>query len=154
MKSVLPSARALLGLGAMYLFSAAAAGQGCDPSLAQSIGAVQRIVESLHATKPGQFRVAAVDGSEHSAEHAQWMQGQLRLINEACMRGGDVEAAWRLEQVQETLSPLRRAGSVRHGCQATSRFDATCMLSADARMGRRTMNVEPTPSRLSAITSP
>ena len=33
-----------------------------------------------------------------------WMQDELGLIREACLRGGDVEAVWRLEKVQQGMT--------------------------------------------------
>lgn len=121
---------------ALALTSAAGAqaGEQCDPALAQSIRTVQSNVESLRA---GKSDLVAL---------------KLRLIGEACAHGRDLEAAWRLEQLQDQLIASRNAA--RASCQATSRSAFTCNLSADAAVGRRTINVDPTPSRLSAITSP
>jgi len=78
----------------------------------------------------------------------------MKLIDAACARGKDVEAVWRLEQVQRGIALLRRTAQLRPGCQAKLAFATSCSLSADLVAGRRTLNVEPTPSTLSAVTSP
>ncbi len=78
----------------------------------------------------------------------------MKLIDAACARGKDVEAAWRLEQVQRGIALLGRTAQTRPSCQAKLGFASSCSLSADLAAGRRTMNVEPTPSTLSAVTSP
>ena len=147
--------RALLGVGtALLLPFAAHADEQCAQSLSQFIQDVQTTIESLHPGEPDQFRVMANDGSEYTSSNVRWMQGELRRIIEACSRGRDVEAAWRLEQLQGNITAARKAALPQRSCQATSRVDASCALAADMRSGRRTMNVEPTPSRLSANTSP
>jgi hypothetical protein len=147
--------RAALGMAAALSlsWSLQAAEQQCGPFLTLPLRQVQKVVESLLVTKPGQLRVLAKDGSEYTAGDAQWMQRELRLIDEACLRGGDVEAAWRLEQLQGSLISARR-GKRNASDVGRSRDSTPPVLSADARMGRRAINVESAPSRLSANTSP
>jgi hypothetical protein len=123
---------------AVALSSAAGvqAGEQCEPALMQSIRTVQNSVESTHNVNSDAVAL------------------KLRLIGEACSHGRDLEAAWRLEQLQGQLNAARKISQTRASCQATSSAAFICALSADAASGRRTINVDPTPSRLSAITSP
>lgn len=124
-----------------WLGSEAHAAQQCASSLTQTILSVQGTIDALQ-----------------SGPSSNWMHDELRLISEACARGGDLEAAWRVEKLQGQLASARSrqaaARGTRGSCQATSRAEFTCDLSADTRAGRRMMKVEPTPSRLSANTSP
>jgi hypothetical protein len=121
---------------ALWSAAGAHAHEQCEPALMQSIRTVQDSVDALHRPKSDAVSL------------------EFRLIGEACARGRDLEAAWRLEQLQAQLIAVRNAARARSGCQATSSAGFLCTVSADADAGRRTMNVDPTPSRLSAITSP
>jgi len=132
----------LLLVGAPALVGRAAA-DSCDDPLALSI---QRTRAS--------WSVQANASPADAARADTWIQTELRLIDAACARGKDVEAAWRLEQVQRGIALLRRVAQNRPGCQAKLGFASPCVLTADLAAGRRTMNVEPTPSTLSAVTSP
>jgi hypothetical protein len=138
-----------LGLALTLLLSSGAqAGEQCASSMAQSIRNVQNALDTL--------RSGSNDGAKYSANQARWMQEELRMISEACARGSELEAAWRLEQIQGRMAAPRKpsAGTGTGTCQATSSAEFSCALSADARIGRRTVNVEPIPSRLSTNTSP
>jgi hypothetical protein len=121
----------------------AVAAETCDDPLALSI-------QRTRASWSEQANASPAD----AARADSWIQVEMKLIDAACARGKDVEAAWRLEQVQRGIALLRRAAAVRRGGQAKLRFASSCSLSADLAAGRRTMNVEPTPSTLSAVTSP
>jgi len=66
------------------MFSGYAWGEDCAP--AQK--AYFRTIEQL------------VDLSSGGVTEIEWMHGELELIRDACSRGKDVEAVWRLEQVQ------------------------------------------------------
>ncbi len=134
MNTVTCGAWRLLVLGTAISCAAEAAAGGCDAPLARSIQATK----TLWSARP--------EGNSD-------IHGELQLIDEACARGKDVEAAWRLEQIQRRLAD-RRSAPARLRCQAGVRLSNSCSLVADARIGRRTLNVDPTPSTLSALTSP
>ena len=89
--------------------SLAHAAEGCDRSFAERYRDSTRIVDSLRPDKGGQARVFAADGSEFTAGQARWMQGQLRKIEESCLRGDQVRAAQLLRDVQELLESHHRA---------------------------------------------
>jgi hypothetical protein len=153
MLAPLPIQRAMLAVSAaMLLCPAAHAQQQCDPSVARFIQDTQKTIDTLQSIEAD--RVPMALGTEHTPGNMQWMQAELRRIGEACTRGRDVEAVWRLEKLQGYVLAAHTTAAPRSSCQATSRADAACTRAADAVSGRRTKNVEPTPSRLSANTSP
>jgi hypothetical protein len=142
-------------LWALLICSPAAfADSGCDAPLVQAIGDVRGLVESLREDKPSQSRIVAQDGSVYSAGQARWLRQQLQLIDGACVRGAEVEAAWRIEAMLDSLKPRPSTfGRVRDRCQASSVASEWCALESVDR-GRRTVKVEPTPSRLSTSILP
>jgi hypothetical protein len=77
---------------AVALSSAAGvqAGEQCDKALTQSIRPVQSSVASLHSANSDAVAL------------------KLRLIEEACAHGRDLEAASRLEQLQDQLIAARK----------------------------------------------
>jgi len=148
------------GLGFWILMApgASALADSCEPALTAAIANVAKTVDGL--------------GAGAAAAH-----GEMWFIADACRRGKDVEAAWRLERVQAALEsppPLENPPRVAPGgargarigaadggrhrgiarAQATLRFADEFTAAAVVRTGSRTMNVDPTPSRLSAMTSP
>jgi hypothetical protein len=146
-RRLLRRASSPLGLTLTLLLSAGAqAGEQCASSMAQSIRNVQNALDTL--------RSGSNDGAKYPPNQARWMQEELRMISEACARGSELEAAWRLEQIQDRMAAPRKPIAGTGTCQATSSAELSCALSADARIGRRTVNVEPIPSRLSTNTSP
>jgi hypothetical protein len=60
---------------------------GCGEPLGQTVRAAHDRIATLEL--PGEDRV--------------WMRDQLQLIDAACLRGGEVEAAWRVESVLQRL---------------------------------------------------
>lgn len=85
------------------------ASEACGSGFLQQYNDSLRIVDSLRPDKNGQTRVYASDGSEFTAGQARWMQGQLRLVKEACVHG-DQEAATRLlNDVQQLLGAHRKS---------------------------------------------
>ena len=83
--------------------SLAHAANTCDPSFTAQYHDTATLVNSLRPDKPGQARVFAADGSEFTAGQAQWMQGQLQKINEACRRGDQTQATQLLSDLQDLL---------------------------------------------------
>lgn len=133
---------------------AAFADSGCDAPIANAIHDVRWLIESLHEDKPSQGRIIGSDGGVYSAAEARWMRQQLQLIDAACVRGAEVEAAWRIEALIDSLK--LRAATSRHSrdrCQAAPESSELCSFESGDR-GRRTVKVEPTPSRLSTSISP
>lgn len=64
---------------------------------------VQRIVHSLHADKPGQVRVRAVDGSEYTAGQAFRLKSQLMVAEAAMASGNSLQATDEIQQIAATL---------------------------------------------------
>jgi hypothetical protein len=91
-----------------YAVSFAHAAEACDAPFTDQYRDSLRIVDSLRADKSGQARLFAADGSEFTAGQAQWMRGQLRMVEDACGRGDQVHAAELLRQVQALLKSHRR----------------------------------------------
>jgi hypothetical protein len=87
----------------------AAHAAGCDDNLTYTLHHLQLVVGTLRPDKAGQMRVFASDGSEFTAEQAQWMKGQLALVAKACFDGDAVDAARRLVEVQQLLSEHHRS---------------------------------------------
>jgi hypothetical protein len=135
MKTTAFAAVGLFGMSCLWFSSSGAMAETCAPTLTESIRVAKTAADTLITDTPA-------------------TRSELLLIDDACRRGKDVEAAWRLEQVQAHLEVTRLGASARRRCHATLRLSGACSLTADARTGSRTMNVEPTPSRLSATTSP
>ena len=89
----------------------AAGAAGCDDKLTYTLRHLQLIVGTLRPDKAGQMRVFASDGSEFTAEQAQWMRGQLALVAKACIDGDVDDAARRLAEVKQLLSEHHRSFS-------------------------------------------
>jgi hypothetical protein len=66
----------------------------CDAPLTAVIEAVEHVLGSRSAEG-----VAAIL-EERGPDDIRWVQSEMNLIREACSRGSDVEAVWRLERVQ------------------------------------------------------
>jgi hypothetical protein len=77
--------------------------QACDVTFTQSLERTARLVAALRPDKPGQVRVFAPDGSEHTAGEARWMAGELVRAGRACRQGDDAEAARHLDAVRSAL---------------------------------------------------
>jgi hypothetical protein len=90
--------------------SCESASAGCDASFNEQYQASARIVDSLRPDKGGQARVFAVDGSEFTAGQVRWLQGELREIEEACVRGDQARAGQLLAGVRELLQSHHRGG--------------------------------------------
>jgi hypothetical protein len=127
---------------------------GCDAPLVHTVRDVRELVESLHVDGTAQRRVVAPDGIVYTAGEARWMRQQLQLIDQACLRGAEVEAAWRIEALLDNLK-LRPAARWRseNRCQAAPVLSEVCSFDV-AERGRRTVKMEPTPSRLSTSMLP
>jgi len=54
------------------------------------------------------MRVYASDGSEFTAGHALWMNGQLRSVLQACVQDDEVSAASSLHGVTDLLRTRHR----------------------------------------------
>jgi hypothetical protein len=74
----------------------------------------------------------------------RWMRGELGLIRAACARGKDVEAVWRLEQVQSRMASTPRSTPARQSCQAPARGGEKCPLTPETRSARRKTANAPT----------
>jgi hypothetical protein len=70
----------------------------------------EQLVEAVRGTRVlvGALHTGALDGwsasrDRYTSEDVRWAHEQLSMIDSACLRGGDVEAAWRIEAVLERL---------------------------------------------------
>jgi len=128
-------------------FSSEAFSETCDLPLTASIQAVERAVDLL-----------PLDAADPSAvkpdENVRWMRFELGLIREACSRGSEVEAVWRLEQIQSRMTMAAKPAPVRQPCRAAAHVGGKCPLTPDAHGGRRKTHIEATPSRSAATKSP
>lgn len=84
------------------------ASEGCDAAFVAQYHDSLRLVDSLRPDKGGQMRVTAADGSEFTAGQVRWMQGQLRLVDEACVRNDPAAASRALSAVRELLKARQR----------------------------------------------
>jgi hypothetical protein len=96
--------RQLTGMALLLASTAAFADGNCDPSLLRAVGEVRAIIDSLHTDALSRVREVAADGSLFTASEASWFRQELGLIGQACQRGAEVEAAWRTEQLLDTLT--------------------------------------------------
>ena len=128
----------VLGLVAGPPFSSRASAETFDPSLTNSIHALERAVNSI--------AIASADpvATQRNSDNIRWMHGELALIREACSRGRDVEAAWRLEEVQLRMKTVAQSSPARPFCRVTGRMHGNCPLTADSRGVKRKAGIEPT----------
>lgn len=128
----------------------------CEPFLSRSLRSAQALAKLLSPGSRGRGPSSEQLPPIGTPAQQLWVRDQLTLIEEACARGGAVEAVWRLEDVQEVLLAKRnlRVGDPAGPCQLTARLATDCTVAADRLMGRRTVNVEPAPSRLSTAIAP
>ena len=118
-------------VGMMALSSACAAG-ACERQVAVAVRDAHSQVAELRRGTP-------VD--------LQWLRQQLQMIDSACERGGEVEAAWRVEAVLRRLQ--RRAGTRARRIQPVP-FTGEALM----RRGSRIVKADPFPSRLSTLMLP
>jgi hypothetical protein len=85
------------------------AGESCETEFTRKWRDCERIVDMLRPEKAGQLRVFAADGSEFTAGQVMWMKGQLRLVEHACARGDQADAARLLTEVRDLVEAHRRA---------------------------------------------
>ena len=85
------------------------ASEPCDTQITREWRDSERIVDVLRPEKAGQLRVFAADGSEFTAGQVMWMKGQLRLVEHACARGDQADAARLLAEVRGLVEAHRRA---------------------------------------------
>lgn len=85
------------------------AGEPCETEFTRKWRDCERIVGVLRPEKAGQLRVFAADGSEFTAGQVMWMKGQLRLVERACARGDQADAARLLTEVRDLVEAHRRA---------------------------------------------
>jgi hypothetical protein len=103
------SSKILPAITAGFLVSyASLAGAAADADFNGHYQESLRLVDSLRAEKPGQIRVFAYDGSEFTAGQAQWMHGQMRLIDKARAQGDQATASRILADVQEMIKSHQR----------------------------------------------
>ena len=141
------------GVLLVLLAAPAARAAGCETPISDSVRTLRLLVDSLRDGKASSQLVDS-DGRTYSLAEASWMREQLRLIGEACSRGGEVEAAWRVEALLEATRSRPLAQRQSSGpCQAAPTLTEACAASMALR-GRRTVKVDPAPSRLSTSMLP
>jgi hypothetical protein len=129
----------------ILLQPAAHAQASCDAKLVDTVRSAHALVSTLSAdTRPGGLR----------ADDMRWMREQLQLIDAACSRGGDVEAAWRVEAVLERLKRVPARSHVMGGLQEAPALGDAAGSVAMVRRGSRTVKAEPSASRLTTSMVP
>ncbi|MGO8857836.1 MAG: hypothetical protein ACLQO1_19290 [Steroidobacteraceae bacterium] len=118
-----------IGLACGLGISTDAEAQSCDPSLTISIHATEQLVYSLSAG---------------DVQSARWMHGELGLIREACSRGNDVEAAWRLEKIQLGVANAGKLEPERQIRQVTRRDGGKRSPIGNSRNATRKTRMEQT----------
>jgi hypothetical protein len=81
----------------------APAGAACLEPLQGPLRAVQGEIRSLRADAALPSRMIAPGGASYETLRVAWMLDQLSLIDDACRRGREVEATWRVEALQREL---------------------------------------------------
>jgi hypothetical protein len=133
----------ILGWLLILLVPTAHATGGCDERLVDTVRGARALVSALPAdTRAGEF----------GADEVRWLREQLQLIDAACLRGGDVEAAWRVEAILEHLKRVSPRAHL-NGLQEGSAMGAAASMAV-GRRGSRTVKVEPIASRLTTSMVP
>ena len=117
----------------------------CGEQLAQAVRGARGLVSAAH---PAGIVANSAGGARHTLQDMSWMREQLQMIDSACLRGGDVEAAWRVEAL---FQRLQREGARAASVQAGSLGEPVVLT---ARHGSRMVKVEPSPSRLATSMLP
>ena len=131
----------------MLLGPSAHAAAGCDEPLVGTVRSAHALVASWFSdTRRG----------EPSPADMKWLRRRFELIDAACQRGGDVEAAWRVEAVLERLEkragPLSRlTGGSHRGPGVVTDGGSVAATPVD---GSRPVNAEPSASRLTTSMVP
>jgi hypothetical protein len=129
----------------ILLLSTAYADAGCDEQLVDTVRSAHALVSTLSAdTRPGGPRT----------DDMRWMREQLQLIDAACSRGGDVEAAWRVEAVLERLKRVPARSHLTGGLQEAPAMGDAAGSVAMVRRGSRTVKADPSASRLTTSMVP
>jgi hypothetical protein len=114
-------------------FSPHALAQMCDPSLTTAIRAIEKLV---YLPSGG----GANPPSQRDDANTRWMYGELGLIREACSRGKDVEAVWRLEQVQLKVTNTGKHAPERPFSRVAEHVGEKRMLTAGSSGAARKTN--------------
>jgi hypothetical protein len=85
------------------LTAAGAADAECLGSLQAPLRDVEGMIHSLRSDPELPSRMVGQDGASYESLRVHWMQQQLELIEDACRRGHEVEATWRVEALQREL---------------------------------------------------
>jgi len=137
---------AVVGLVSGALFSSQTLAQACEPSLMDTLHAVELAVDSIS--------IDSADPGASERENISWMRRELRLIRDACSRGRDVEAVWRLEQVQLRVATLVQSSSARPSCRVMGILHTNCPVAANPQDVKRKADIDPTARWLLVSTSP
>jgi hypothetical protein len=128
----------------ILLVPSAPAAARCNDQLVDTVRNAHVLVSAL----PDDTR-----GDERSMTDVRWMREQLQLIDAACLRGGDVEAAWRVEAVLERLKRVPVRERLSGGLHEGSAMGAGAAMTI-GRRGSRTVKAEPIASRLTTSMVP
>jgi len=152
--SVLRRVRVNAGWALLLAAPAAFADSSCDAPLVQAVRDVREVVDSLADGKPSHARAAEPGSNVAYANEARWMREQLQLIDEACRRGAEVEAAWRVEALLDSLKAHASSGPRADDRRQAAPALSDAWLVEIAARGKRTVKAEPTPSELSTSMLP
>jgi hypothetical protein len=99
----------LIVLAALLAPALGPAGAACLEPLQEPLREVQAEIRALRTDAALPSRMIAPDGASYESLRVAWMLDQLSLIDDACRRGREVEATWRVEALQRELE----AGALR-----------------------------------------
>jgi hypothetical protein len=138
-KMIRLAASVLIALAHGLLVPSAAFALDCEPSLTTAIRTVETQVDVL----------ADLSVAQRDDDNVGWVRGELALIRDACSRGREVEAVWRIEAVQRRIIAAHKWMARRASCRVRERVDVHCVHSPSKSSARRQPPIAPQSARAS-----
>jgi hypothetical protein len=107
----------------LILVSSAACALDCEPSLTTFIRTAEAQVDALL------IDYADLPAAQRDDDSIGWMRGELALIRDACWRGRELEAVWRIEAVQRRIIAAQKLMARGASCQVGERVGVYCVHS-------------------------
>jgi hypothetical protein len=124
------AATVLIALAHGPLVSSAAFALDCEPSLTTTIRTVETQVDALL------IDYGDLSAAQRDDDNIGWMRGELALIRDACSRGREVEAVWRIEAIQRRIIAAHELIARRASCQVRERIGVHCVHSPSKSSAR------------------
>jgi hypothetical protein len=137
------AASVLIALAHGLLVPSAAFALDCEPSLTTAIRTAETQVDVLL------IDYADLSAAQRDDDNIGWIRGELALIRDACSRGREVEAVWRIEAVQRRIIAAHQWIARRASCRVRERVDVHCVHSPSKSSARRRPSIEPKSARAS-----